>query len=125
MLQRRSGRASEGARQAREFRVAQCGFDITNSARFAVIAIVTFFWGIQASSAGSIEFNSGDTVTVTAERAWETDEVDVIHFSGQFELRAPDWYLSGDSATVYGNLDNPESGGPGQTGKNRLPARGR
>lgn len=84
------------------------GFDIKNSARFAIIAIVTFFWGIQASSAGSIEFSSGDTVTVTAERAWEADEVDVIHFSGRFELRAPDWYLSGDSATVYGNLDNPD-----------------
>lgn len=63
---------------------------------------------IQPGYAEPIEFSSDDTVTITAERAWEADEADVIHFSGQFELRAPDWSLSGDSAEVHGKLDDPD-----------------
>ncbi|MEH6635913.1 MAG: LptA/OstA family protein [Halioglobus sp.] len=63
---------------------------------------------VQLVFAGSLEFSSDDIVTVTAERAWEADEVDVVHFSGHFEMRAPDWSLSGDTAVVYGNLDNPD-----------------
>ena len=63
---------------------------------------------VQSVFAGSLEFNADDIVTVTAERAWEADEVDVVHFSGHFEMRAPDWSLSGDTAVVYGNLDNPD-----------------
>jgi lipopolysaccharide transport protein LptA len=55
----------------------------------------------------ALDFSSDDVVTVTAKKAWEGEEADVIHFSGQFELRAPDWSLEGESATVYGKLDNP------------------
>jgi len=62
----------------------------------------------QISMAEALNFNSNDTVTIVADNAREGDQVDVIHFSGNFELRAPDWYLSADSATVYGKLDNPE-----------------
>jgi len=61
-----------------------------------------------AGFAGSLDFSSDDTVTVTADRAWEDDTPDVIHFSGKFMLRGPDWLLSGDSAVVYGKLDDPE-----------------
>lgn len=63
---------------------------------------------IQPGFAGPLDFSSGDTVTIIAERAWEADAADVVHFSGGFELRAPDWYLVGDSAVVYGKLDDPE-----------------
>jgi lipopolysaccharide transport protein LptA len=63
---------------------------------------------IHAGIANSLDFSSDDTVTVTAENAWEAEEADVIHFSGQFELHAPDWSLAGDTATVYGKLDNPD-----------------
>ena len=55
-----------------------------------------------------LEFSSDDTVTLTAARAWEADEIDVIHFSGDFVMQAPDWSLSGDTAVVYGDLDDPE-----------------
>lgn len=74
----------------------------------AALCLLVFFCGIKPGLTDSLDFNSDDTVTVTAERAWEGDEVDVVHFSGQFELRAPDWSLFGDTAVVYGKLDNPD-----------------
>jgi lipopolysaccharide transport protein LptA len=83
-------------------------YRIAMIARLAVFCLPAFFCGVQSGFAGSLDFSSGDTVTVSAERAWEADEADVIHFSGRFELRAPDWCLFGDTAVVYGNLDNPD-----------------
>jgi lipopolysaccharide export system protein LptA len=56
----------------------------------------------------ALDFNTSDTVSIVADNAWEGDDVDVIHFEGNFELRAPDWYMSSDTATVYGKLDNPD-----------------
>jgi lipopolysaccharide transport protein LptA len=74
----------------------------------AAFCLLIFFCGINPGLSDPLDFNSDDTVTVTAERAWEGEEIDVVHFSGQFELRAPDWYLFGDAAVVYGNLENPD-----------------
>jgi lipopolysaccharide transport protein LptA len=54
-------------------------------------------------------FSSGDTVNIRAAEAWESEEPNVIHFSGNFELKASDWYLSADLATLYGKLDDPET----------------
>ncbi len=54
-------------------------------------------------------FSSGDTVTIHSAEAWEDEEPDIIHFSGGFELKASDWYLSADLATLYGKLDDPET----------------
>ena len=81
---------------------------IAKSARLAVFCQLTFILGIQSGFADSPSFSSDDTVTVTAERAWQDDEADVIHFSGQFEIHASDWSLLGDTAVVYGKLDNPD-----------------
>jgi len=78
-----------------------------NVSRFT-LCLLAFFCGLKAGLADPLDFNSDDTVTVTAERAWEADEPDVVHFSGRFELRAPDWCLFGDTAVVYGNLDDPD-----------------
>ena len=54
-------------------------------------------------------FSAGDTISIQAENAWEDVAPDTIHFSGHFELKAHDWYLSADQATLYGNLDDPET----------------
>lgn len=54
-------------------------------------------------------FSAGDTVSIRAVNAWEDVAPDTIHFSGHFELRAHDWYLSADQATLYGDLDDPET----------------
>lgn len=74
----------------------------------SAFCLLCFFGAAGFAFGDPLDFNSDDTVTVTAERAWEADEADVVHFSGQFELRAPDWCLFGDTAVVYGNLDNPD-----------------
>ncbi len=54
-------------------------------------------------------FSVGDTISIRAENAWEDVAPDTIQFSGNFELKARDWYLSADQATLYGNLDDPET----------------
>ena len=70
--------------------------------------LLMFLVGMQPGLADSLGFNSDDTITITAERGWEGDEADVLHFSGKFELHAPDWSMAGDTAVVYGKLDNPD-----------------
>ena len=87
------------------------GFPVLGSlsnARCASLALLVFLCGAQQGWAGPLDFSSDDTVTITAERAWEGEEPDVIHFSGNFELYAPDWSMSGDTAVVYGKLDDPD-----------------
>ena len=92
------------------------GYLIAKNALRAILLVLICLGGAQRGFAGPLDFSSDDTVTVSAEKAWEDDQVNVIHFSGKFELRAPDWLLAGDAATVYGKLDNPDrvvvSGGP-------------
>lgn len=83
-------------------------YRMASSIRLAVCYLLFFAVDMQHGVAGPLDFSSNDTVTVTAQRAWEAEEVDVIHFSGRFELRAPDWSLFGDTAVVYGKLDNPD-----------------
>jgi lipopolysaccharide transport protein LptA len=63
---------------------------------------------MQSGPAGSLNFNSDDTIMITAERGWEGDEANIIHFSGNFALQAPDWSMAGDTAVVYGKIDNPD-----------------
>jgi len=54
-------------------------------------------------------FSSGDTLTIRSPEARMDEEPDIVHFRGGFELRASDWYLSSDHATLYGKLDDPET----------------
>jgi len=63
-------------------------------------------------------FSSGDTLTIRSFDARMDEDPNIFHFGGGFELRAEDWYLSSDHATLYGKLDDPEtvviSGSPAQ-----------
>lgn len=77
-------------------------------ARSSILVLLMVLSGTQAGWAGPLDFSSDDTVTITADRAWEAEEPNVIHFSGNFELHAPDWSMSGDTAVVYGKLDDPD-----------------
>lgn len=81
---------------------------LTKDTQLVAFCLLTSFSGMMPAFAGPLDFSSSDTVIVTAERAWEADEIDVIHFSGNFELHAPDWSLFGDTAVVYGKLDDPD-----------------
>ncbi|CAA0100075.1 Lipopolysaccharide export system protein LptA [Halioglobus japonicus] len=76
--------------------------------KHSVLLSLLFLVAMQPAFADSIGFTSDDTITITAQRGWEGDEADVIHFSGNFELHAPDWSMAGDTAVVYGTLDNPD-----------------
>jgi lipopolysaccharide transport protein LptA len=62
--------------------------------------------------------SSGDTLTIRSTEARMDEQPDIVHFDGGFELRATDWYLLSDHATLYGKLDDPEtvvvSGSPAQ-----------
>jgi lipopolysaccharide transport protein LptA len=54
-------------------------------------------------------FTSEDILAIQAREAELEEQSDIIHFAGGFELRANDWYLSSDQATLYGKLDDPET----------------
>jgi lipopolysaccharide transport protein LptA len=54
-------------------------------------------------------FSKGDTVSIRADQAWEDEQPDIVHFTGNFLMKAADWSVSADSATLYGNLDDPET----------------
>lgn len=71
----------------------------------------TLLWAGPVLSAGErfSGFSTGGTISIQAENAWEDVTPDTIHFSGHFELKANDWYLSADHATLFGDLDNPET----------------
>ena len=83
------------------------GHHLSQNARRAACLGLAVFLSIPTGFADILDLSSDDTVTITAQRAWEDDEGDITHFTGSFELRAPDWYVSADSAVVYGKLDDP------------------
>ena len=73
-----------------------------------------------ATASGAIEapdLESGETMIIRADQAWETREVPEdgspevrsLHFKGNFQLDAPDWFIRADSATLYGAVDDPKS----------------
>ena len=84
------------------------GHHLSENTRRIACLLLTVFFSIQTGLADILDLSSDDTVTITAQRAWEDSEGDITHFSGRFELRAPDWYVSADTAVVYGKLDDPD-----------------
>ena len=59
-------------------------------------------------SSKSLSISGEDRVDLRAEAAWEDETPEVMHFSGNFEMRVRDWVLFSDRATVRGPLENPE-----------------
>jgi len=54
-------------------------------------------------------FSVGDTLTIRSAEARMDELPEIVHFDGGFELKASDWSLSADQATLYGKLDDPET----------------
>jgi lipopolysaccharide transport protein LptA len=84
----------------------------TINQRLYLILTCAMLWSANPASAADDRFSgfsAGDTVSIQADNAWEDVAPDTIHFSGHFELKAQDWYLSADQATLRGNLDDPET----------------
>jgi lipopolysaccharide transport protein LptA len=77
---------------------------------FLVLAWALLSAGIAVPAGERLSgFSADDTISIQAENAWEDVAPNTIHFGGHFELKANDWYLSADQATLYGNLDDPET----------------
>jgi lipopolysaccharide transport protein LptA len=83
---------------------------INGQIRVFVLIWAVLFAGPALSAGERLSgFSAGDTVLIEADRAWEAVAPDTIHFSGRFELKAHDWYLSADQATLHGSLNDPET----------------
>ena len=76
---------------------------------FVVIAIYSVARPLAAAEERISGFSSGDTLTIRSTEAWMDEQPDIVHFGGGFELRASDWSLSSEQATLYGKLDDPET----------------
>ena len=72
------------------------------------VTILVSSLSLQAAEERS-PLSSEDTLTIRSADAWMDEEPDIMHFDGRFELRASDWFLSSDQATLYGKLDDPET----------------
>ncbi|HEY5680892.1 MAG TPA: LptA/OstA family protein [Pseudomonadales bacterium] len=48
-----------------------------------------------------------DTVVVTADQAWESEDGDSLSFAGNFNLNAPDFHVASDTAVIHGPLEDP------------------
>jgi lipopolysaccharide transport protein LptA len=59
----------------------------------------------EASSAGD---RMVETVSITADEAYEDIQPGILHFNGQFLMRSGDWQLESTRATVYGKPDRPD-----------------
>ena len=55
------------------------------------------------------EPSAEETVTISAREAWEDEAPDVINFRGDFQLETTQWQIRSEEATLYGNLDDPDT----------------
>jgi lipopolysaccharide export system protein LptA len=57
----------------------------------------------------SVSLSPVEKILIRSTEAREDMEPGIIHFNGDFYLEASDWNVSADQATLYGNLDDPET----------------
>ena len=62
-------------------------YPVSESIRRAAFCLFTFFLGIQPGFADLLDFSSDDTLTITADRAWEGDRADVTHLNFRSLMR--------------------------------------
>jgi lipopolysaccharide transport protein LptA len=48
-----------------------------------------------------------DTIVVTADQAWESEDGDSLSFAGNFILNAPDFHVASDTAVIHGPVEDP------------------
>ena len=72
---------------------------------------VSALLALQPAPASAVELpalEEQDTIVVTADQAWESDDGAVLNFEGNFELKAPDYYMLSDTAQIHGSVDDPD-----------------
>jgi lipopolysaccharide transport protein LptA len=77
--------------------------------RLILFSTLCLFAPMGASGDSTVQLPPVDDVAIRSDRAWEDSDPGVMHFSGHFSLSATDWIVAADSATLYGNLDDPET----------------
>jgi len=64
-----------------------------------------------------------ETVSISADEAYEDIRPDILHFKGHFIMQSRDWHLEAARATVYGQPDKPDKVHlEGSTGLNTVEA---
>jgi lipopolysaccharide transport protein LptA len=49
-----------------------------------------------------------DTISISAENAWEDEQPGILYFNGNFLMQSNDWSLASAQATVYGSPNKPD-----------------
>jgi lipopolysaccharide transport protein LptA len=78
---------------------------------FCLTLWLSVYAGLQSMQAYAVELptlDEQDTIVVTADQAWESDDGEVLNFEGNFELTAPDYYLLSDTAEIHGPVEDPD-----------------
>jgi len=78
---------------------------------FALVAALFVYSLARPQSAHAVELptlEEQDTIVVTADQAWESDDGNILNFEGNFELKAPDYYMLSDTAEIHGAVEDPD-----------------
>ncbi len=75
----------------------------------AIQCLIVLLATVSLSSAASPPGGRAvETVRISAEQAYEGEQSDVLHFSGNFNMQSDEWQLESSKAIVYGRPDRPE-----------------
>jgi lipopolysaccharide transport protein LptA len=76
--------------------------------RGAQLVMLVFVAGTAAAESFELGRKTAQTVIARAERAWQSEQGDVMHFKGALELRGERWRVNADRALIEGHLADPE-----------------
>lgn len=73
--------------------------------RCQIVLLAVMIMPGDASSAGD---RLVETVSISADEAYEDIQPGILHFNGHFRMRSSDWQLESVQATVYGKPERPD-----------------
>lgn len=73
--------------------------------RCQIVLLAVMFQTLDASATGDRVI---ETVSISADEAFEDIQPGILHFSGHFLMRSGDWQLESVRATVHGKPDRPD-----------------
>jgi len=76
--------------------------------RGAQLVMLMLTSGMAAAESIDVGRSGAQTIIARAERAWQSEAGDVMHFKGALELRGEHWRVNADSALIEGQLEDPE-----------------
>mgnify|MGYP001549393536 FL=1 len=71
--------------------------------RIVLIAVM-----FSPGSTWSLDKNTPETITISADEAYEDIRPGTLHFKGHFVMQSLEWRLESSQATVFGRLDRPD-----------------